>query len=275
LPSAGDGLAVVGPMARSAGDIALALDVIAGPDEQREGAGWRLVLPRPRHQVLADFRVLLVDTHPLGSTAGDIRTALAHLADRLGKEGVTVARQSPLLPDLAEATRNYMRLLGPVMNQGRPPEYYERMRSIAATMGPDDQSLDAIYVRSANVGWREWAAAAGVRTRLQAEWAMLFKQWDVVLCPPMPTVAFKHDHAEPSARHLDVDGQSQPYINNIIWAGPATGAGLPATVAPIGRTESGLPIGVQIIGPYLEDSTPIQFAQLLEQAFGGFVPPML
>ena len=88
-------------------------------------------------------------------------------------------------------------------------------------------------------------------------------------------MAFKHDHAEPSARHLDVGGQSQPYINNIIWAGPATGAGLPATVAPIGRTASGLPIGVQIIGPYLEDSTPIQFAQLLEQAFGGFVPPVL
>ena len=77
------------------------------------------------------------------------------------------------------------------------------------------------------------------------------------------------------SRRLDVNGQSQPYINNIIWAGPATGAGLPATVAPIGRTKTGLPIGVQIIGPYLEDSTPIQFAQLLEQAFGGFVPPVL
>jgi len=91
----------------------------------------------------------------------------------------------------------------------------------------------------------------------------------------MPTAAFKHDQAEMGARRLDVDGQSQPYTNNVIWAGLATGAGLPATVAPIGRTESGLPIGVQIIGPYLEDSTPIQFAQLLEQAFGGFVPPVL
>jgi amidase len=275
LPSAGDGLAVVGPMARSAHDIALALDVIAGPDERREGVGWRLLLPRPRHRVLGDFRVLLIDTHPLGATAEVIRTALAHLADRLGKEGVAVARQSPLLPDLAEATRNYMRLLGPVMSQGRRPEYYDRMRSIAATMAPDDQSLDAIFVRSTNVGWREWAEAAAVRTRLQAQWATLFKQWDVVLCPPMPTAAFKHDQAEMSARRLDVDGQSQPYTNNVIWAGLATGAGLPATVAPIGRTETGLPIGVQIIGPYLEDSTPIQFAQLLEQAFGGFVPPVL
>ena len=65
------------------------------------------------------------------------------------------------------------------------------------------------------------------------------------------------------------------YNNNFVWAAPATAAGLPATVAPIGRTDTGLPIGVQIIGPHLEDLTPIQFAQLLEQAFGGFVPPRL
>jgi amidase len=149
------------------------------------------------------------------------------------------------------------------------------MRSIAATLGPDNQSLDAIYIRSANVGWREWEAAVNVRTRLQRQWATLFKQWDVVLCPAMPTPAFKHDRAEPNARRLDVDGQAQAYNNNFVWAAPATAAGLPATVAPIGRTDTGLPIGVQIIGPHLEDLTPIQFAQLLEQAFGGFVPPVL
>ena len=275
LPSAGDGLAVVGPMARSAHDLALALDVIAGPDEQSDGVGWRLVLPRPRHRALRDFRVLVIDTHPLCPTAEAIRTALGQLADRLGKEGASVARQSPLLPDLAEATRNYMRLLGPVLTQGRPPQYYEQMRSLAANMGSDNQSLDAIFVRGANVGWRDWQAANGARTRLQRQWATLFNQWDVVLCPTMPTVAFKHDHSDMATRRLDVDGQSQPYTNNIVWAAPATAAGLPATVAPIARTETGLPIGVQIIGPYLEDSTPIQFAQLLEQAFGGFVPPAL
>jgi len=65
------------------------------------------------------------------------------------------------------------------------------------------------------------------------------------------------------------------YNNNFAWAAPATATGLPATVAPIGRTDTGLPIGVQIIGPHHEDLTPIQFAQLIEQAFGGFVPPVL
>src|SRR5262245_59040994 len=99
VPSAGDGLAVLGPMARSARDLALALDVIAGPDDQRDGVGWRLVLPRPRHRALRDFRVLVIDTHPICPTAEAIRTALAQLADRLGKESVAVARQSSLLPD--------------------------------------------------------------------------------------------------------------------------------------------------------------------------------
>ncbi len=274
LPSPGDGLSVVGPMARTAGDIALALEVIAGPDEQRDGVGWRLVLPQPRHRALADFRVLLIDTHPIGATAEAIRAALAQLGDRLAKAGATVTRQSPLLPDLGETTRNYMRLLGPVLTQGRPPGYYEQMRSAAEAMGADNQSLDAIFLRGANVGWRDWQMANGARIRFQSQWATLFRQFDVVLCPAMPTVAFKHDHSDMSARRLEVDGKSEPYTNHIMWAGPATSAGLPATVTPIGQT-AGLPIGAQIIGPYLEDATPIQFAQLIEQTFGGFVPPVL
>jgi amidase len=275
LPAYGDGLAVVGPMARSAQDIALMFNVIAGPDEERDGVGFKLALPQPRHRTLREFRVLLIDTHPLGGTAESIRKALAQLAERLGKEGVTVTRQSPALPDLAEATRNYMRLLGPIMTNGRPPEFYEQMRGLAATMGADNQSLDALYVRSANASWREWEAANNVRTRLQAQWATLFKQFDVVLCPTMPTPAFKHDNSDAATRRIDVDGKSESYNNNFNWISFATAAQLPATIAPIGRSETGMPIGVQIIGPYLEDLTPIQFAQLIERAFGGFVPPVL
>ena len=69
LPAYGDGLAVVGPMARSAQDMALLFGVVAGPDEERDGVGWKLALPQPRHRALRDFRVLLIDTHPLGATA--------------------------------------------------------------------------------------------------------------------------------------------------------------------------------------------------------------
>ena len=94
-----------------------------------------------------------------------------------------------------------------------------------------------------------------------------------MLCPPMPTVAFPHDHSPQFARKLDIDGAKVPYNDQSAWAGPAILTGLPATTIPIGRTDAGLPIGVQIIGNYLEDRTTIAFAGLIEREFGGFTPP--
>ena len=64
-----------------------------------------------------------------------------------------------------------------------------------------------------------------------------------------------------------------PYDDQIAWAAIATLTGLPATAVPNGRTETGLPIGVQIIGGFLEDRTTIAFAGLIEREFGGFTPP--
>jgi amidase len=101
----------------------------------------------------------------------------------------------------------------------------------------------------------------------------LFQDVDVMLCPPMPTVAFPHDHSPQFARKLDIDGAKVPYNDQSVWAGPAILTGLPATTIPLGRTDTGLPIGVQIIGNYLEDRTTIAFAGLIEREFGGFTPP--
>ena len=100
-------LAVVGPMARSADDLALALDVLAGPDEP-DAVAYRLVLPAARHDTLQEFRVLVIDTHPLLPTSHAVRTALERLTERLAQEGCKLAQTSPLLPDLAAMARLYM-----------------------------------------------------------------------------------------------------------------------------------------------------------------------
>lgn len=86
--------------------------------------------------------------------------------------------------------------------------------------------------------------------------------------------AFPHDHLEDQeTRLIDIDGAAFPYLSLIVWATVATPPGLPATVMPIGHSQGGLPIGVQIIGPFLEDRTTIAFAGLMEREFGGFVAP--
>lgn len=139
---------------------------------------------------------------------------------------------------------------------------------------PDDKSLAAERTRGAVLSHRDWMAADTARARLQQQWSELFREWDVVLGPLMPTPAFPHDHSMPySARHIEIDGKEYPYFDQLVWPEVATTSGLPATAMPIDRSKTGLPIGVQVVGPYLEDRTTVAFAQLIEREFGGFVLP--
>jgi amidase len=269
-----NGLSVVGPMARTAADLTLALDVTAGPDDMQGGSAYRLDLPPPRHKELKSFRVLVVDNHPLLPTAASVRKALDGLAQRLVKAGVKVGRQSPLLPDHAEAARLFMRLLMAAVSERWPAEQYEQARAAATALKPEDNSLAAERARGVGLSHRDWAAADVARIKLRQQWHELFREWDVVLCPPMATPAFLHDHSTPlSARRIDIDGKQYPYFDQMVWPEIATTPGLPATAAPNGFSESGLPIGVQIVGPALEDRTPLAFAALIEREFGGFKPP--
>jgi amidase len=273
VPVRGD-LAVLGPMARSAADLAVELDVLAGPDELSEGIGYKLALPPPRHDKLADFQVLVIDAHPLCPTASSIRTALQGLAERLGRLGCHIVHESAKLPDLAQTSRIYRELLSAFFSADLPPEMRERVEAAAKSLSPDDQSLSAFGLRGLTISHPEWIRKSRIRGALRGRWLALFDEVDVVLCPPMPSAAFPHDHSSPqSARKLDIDGTKVPYNDQSVWAGIATLNGLPATTMPIGCTDSGLPIGVQIIGRYLEDRTTIAFASLVERGFGGFTAP--
>ena len=272
VPVRGD-LAVLGPMARSAVDLALELEVLAGPDELAEGIGYKLALPPPRHDKLTDFRVLIVDAHPLCPTANSIGAAVQGLAEHLGKLGCHVAHKSAKLPDLAQTSRIYRELLSAFFSADLPPEIRERVETAANALSPDDQSLAAYSLRGLTISHPEWIRRSRLRAALRARWLALFQEIDVVLCPPMPTAAFRHDHSPQFARKLDIDGTNVPYNDQSVWVGIATLNGLPATTMPIGRTDGGLPIGVQIIGGYLEDRTTIAFADLVEREFGGFTPP--
>ncbi len=272
IPVRGD-LAVIGPMARSAADLALELSVAAGPDELTEGIGYKLALPPPRHDRLADFRVLVIDKHPLCPTAESITTALNRLVDRLAKLEVRVVRENPRLPDLAQTGRIYRELLAAFFIADLPPETLERAATTVKDLPADDQSLAAAQLRGLTISHADWIRKSRIRSELRARWLALFEDIDVVLCPPMPTVAFPHDHSPQFARQLDIDGVKVPYNDQSVWAGIALLSGLPATTMPVSRTEDGLPIGMQIIGNYLDDRTTIAFAGLVEREFGGFTPP--
>jgi amidase len=266
-------LAVVGPMARCAADLELLFDVMAGPDEIDAGIAYRLDLPAPRHQRLSEYRVLVLDTHPLLPTDSAVRLAIESLAQRLGQAGVRVAQESELLPDLGDSARLYMRMLMSLLAVNWPTEVYANLQKQAAALPAEASGLDAERVRGAVLSHRDWILASNARSRLRAQWREFFKGFDALICPVSPVTAFPHDHSDREARRIWIDGEPHPYGSQLIWPGVATLAGLPATSVPIGMSPEGLPIGVQIVGPSFEDRTPLKLAQLIEAEFGGFVPP--
>ena len=265
-------LSVVGPMARCPGDLALALEVTAGPDE-REAVGYRLNLPAPRHAALRDYRVLILDQHPLVPTAGGIRAAIDGLADRLRAAGCAVGRTGPRLPDLVEITATYVELLLSIFSADASDAAYEAARAAADALPKSVDQLTSAAVRGPALSHRDWLRADRRRAAIAHQWRHLFEEWDVVLCPAMSTNALPLRGASEGPGSIEVDGARMAYEQQPTWASIATLTGNPATVAPIGLDREGLPIGVQVIGPFLEDRTTIAFAGLMEQAFGGFVAP--
>ena len=267
-------LSVIGPMARSAGDLATLLDVMAGPDPIDAGIAYRLSLPASRHPEFKGFRVLVLDTHPLLPTSAVIKEAIAKLASKLETRGVSVSRETPLLPDLAASSRLYMRLLLSFLAGSFTPEAYAEAQAAAAKLAPNDMSLAAERLRGITLSHRDWVLADGGRTRLRAQWRDLFKKFDAVICPIMPIPAFPHDHLpDQEQRRIMIDGKAYPYTDQLVWPGIATLPGLPATAIPLGLDKDGLLLGAQIVGPWLEDHTPIRLASLIEREFGGFTPP--
>ncbi len=239
-------LAVVGPLARSAADLTLALDVLAGPDIPLS-KGYRLDLPAARRSRLADFRVLVLTGHPSAALDSEIRLALEGLAANLEKLGAKVKRSNAALPDLAKQQEAYGALLGVAM----------------ALRAPEKPTTTAV----------EWIAMLDAQMAFRRQWAALFETVDVVVAPNFGQVAFPHIAEDPNSRTLSIDGQPTPYFAQLAWPGLATFPNLPATAVPIGQTKAGLPIGAQIIGAFLEDRTTLAFAELLEREFGGFKAP--
>ena len=267
-------MAVIGPMARSAADLSLLLDVMAGPDPLEAGVGYRLALPSPRHNQLKSFRVLVIDSDPILPVNKEIRDAIEKLAGSLARSGVSVSRQSPLLPNFAETSRLYMRMLMSFLGAFLAPDVIAGAQERAAKLTPEDRSLAAERLRGMTLSHRAWLLDDGARARLRAQCRELFKNFDALICPVMPTPAFPHDHSpEQETRRINIDGKDYAYPDQLAWPGIATLPGLPATAIPIGLSPQGLPVGVQIVGPWLEDRTPLRLAELIEREFGDFIPP--
>lgn len=252
-----------GPMARSARDLEQALLVMAGPDAD-EGIALRLQLPRPRHDEVSGYRVLVLTDHPMVPTDPEVQAAIEQCAADLAQRGASVRSAHGLIPDMEASTRIYMNLLGSALGLGQSRDDAERVRAQVEALDPDDRSIAAMRLRATIISHADWLVANESRVKLRWAWRELFADYDVVICPPTSVAALTH--AEAAASRIVVNGQEVDAGDPVAWASVATAPGLPATVMPYSRTRDGRPLGVQIIGPYFEDLTSINLARLMSEA---------
>jgi amidase len=240
-------MSAVGPLARAAGDLRTALRVTAGPEDPAAKAfSWALA--PPRHRRLTDYRagVVLDDHH--APVTGEVGAVLSDTVDALARAGVRVIEGWPEGVDPGQSAESFGFHVGLFFAFQQPGE--QELAPLAAVI---EQERRRMAARSA--------------------WSRYFEEVDVFLCPTNFTAAFPHDTRPLDERTIATRDGQRPYREQPFWVAHASLPGLPAVVAPVGRTPGGLPVGVQIVGPLYEDDTAIAFADLLGEVTGGFQPP--
>ena len=266
-------IGVVGPLARGAADLEIAMDVMAGPDAI-DGRGWKLSLPRSRKKRLRDFKVAVLLTDRNAEVDHSVQEQIQQLADFLARKKATVSDKARPAIDTAELNDVYIRLLRGATSARMTDAVYEQARADAAHLPASDMSYFAQMQRGNSLAHRTWLQLNEKRHRMRLAWDAFFEDYDLMLCPVAVTAAFPHDQA--GLRHkrtIVVNNRQVPVVDQIFWAGYSGVTWLPSTAAPIGQTSDGLPVGVQIIGPQYRDYECIQFAKLLEKEYRGFEPP--
>ena len=243
---------VFGPLARSVEDLDTLLSVLAGPDTENAVA-WSLSFPRPRHDDLRSYRVGLWLDDPACPVDSEALALLEGAARALSDAGAAVSAAHPPI-DFAATEQLFTSLLLPAIS-----------RSVDQPIG------EAIAGNH-----RGWLELDEQRAALRRTWADWFRDFDVLLCPVMPMLPFPHDHRGTiSDRTVVINGDVRSHPGALAWAGLIGVSYLPSTVVPVGRTAGGLPVGIQVVGPFLEDRTPLFVAARLADLTGGYTPPPL
>lgn len=242
-----------GPIARSAEDLRLLLDVLAAPTPERAPA-WRLELPETRRHTLQGLRVAAWIDEPAMEIDAVMAGVLHAAVDAAEAAGAVVDRRRRPDIDVAAAWRMGARLIG----------------AAVSLHGPDGEGM--LH--------RDWLAMHRERQRLRAAWDDVFREVDVVLCPVTLLPAFSHlQDGLWSDRVITVNGQQRRYVDLEAWPAIVGAAYLPSSAVPVGATPEGLPVGMQVVAPYLHDRQAIAVGGLLAEACtelgGGFrVPPV-
>jgi amidase len=257
---------VHGPIARSVDDLELLLDLIASPRPDRSAA-VRHHIPPARHARIDDYRVAVWSDAAACPSSIETAAAVEGAGDVLASLGASVSREARPDLDPAAASQLGTWLVVSAISPSLTEDEAGFFASLASTPGLPDAVQAAVGAYTAS--HREWLAADVARTRLRAAWHRFFGDVDVLVCPVAVAPPFHHvQEGTALDRVVPIDGVMRPYADLFWWTMMIGMAYLPVTVVPVGVTADGLPLAVQIVGPYMEDRTPLAVARALRAELG-------
>ena len=265
-------ISVIGPLARGAADLDLALDVMAGPDKI-DGVAWKLDLPLCPARSLADLRIAVKLRDPNCDVDAEYADKLQALVDAVAKCGAKVKEIEPKL-DTVRLHEVYVLLLRAATSVRTSEEDVKRWGQTLSEIGAAKEPYLDLMVRGNKLLHRDWLKLNNERHGLRRAFAAFFVDWDVLLCPAAASAAWPHDQeGERWRRKIAVNGNPVASTDQLFWAGYASLVYLPATVGPAGFAKSGLPVGYQAIAASGRDKTATAFCRFIEKEIVGFIPP--
>lgn len=263
-------LSVIGPLARSAADLALALKLTMGAGELSARATvYRLPAP-PKN--VKGLRIAVWLDEAIAPVDDSVKQRIETAARALARAGARLDTKARPAFDPVHAHRVYLLLLQANMAARRSD--YAELAAARARLRDDELSGHALALRAATAGPKAMHDAEQQREQLRWVWHAFFGRYDLLLMPITAAAAFAHDHSEPRpARTMRINGAEHPYFTQLFRAGLATASFLPSTATPLGLNAEGLPLGLQIVGPQFADLSTIWLAGELARLIGGYQPP--
>jgi amidase len=264
-------ISAVGPMTRSAADAERFLDAIVGA-EGLDAVAWRVELPPARVTTLREVRVAVWLDDPACLVDTETREAIRAFADALDRAGAAVEELADPPVSGQEALDLFVRLQAGEVVHGLDDEAYARSVRIAGSATGRAGAMARGHVQAL----RDALVDLEAQRTIAARWARVHERHHVVLCPATPRTAPPHSDIPNNVRTMPLDGVEVPAADQVnAWSRISSLGRGPATVVPLGAgATSGLPIGAQLLGRYLDDRTPLRVAALAEQAgLVGFAPP--
>ena len=264
-------MATAGPMARTLTDLELVWKIIRGPhvsDRIVPKIEWK----DPVDKKLSDYRIAWVDSWDGYPTSDTISSAIRKLTAQLESNGCKVENSVPSDNLHTRSLSLFIRLFGLLISQDmpwfiRPMIKMQLKKNLLKGMDKFKWELNQGFKHS----FINYSETMGIRANIVSEWEKYFQNHDLLICPMSYGPAFKRCKIGSPIKY---DGKSIIYID-YAWPYVAcfNASGHPAINIPLGIGKEGLPLGIQVVGPYWSEPDLLNFARLVSEFIPEFVKP--